>query len=102
MKTPEEYARILTNAQGKALSWLRGDDTSSVSTASVDDRFQRALVAQHATQDIIAKYVAQGYRILGRPKNSEDVNEWFPEEDVRSRVSKGRPSLVRLKHHEVL
>jgi hypothetical protein len=85
MKTPEEHARILTNAQEKAMSWLRGDDTSSESTASVDDRFQRALVVQRAklaTQDIISRYVAQGYRILGRPKNSEDVNEWFPEEDV--------------------
>jgi hypothetical protein len=105
MKTPEEHLRILTSAQGKAFSWLRQDDTSSESTVSVDDRFQRALVAQRdkrTTQDLIARYVAQGYRILGRPKISDDVSEWFPEEDVRSPVSNGRPSLVRLKDHEVL
>jgi hypothetical protein len=104
-KTPEGHLRILTNAQEKALSWLRRDDTSSESTASVDDPFQRALVAQRderTTQYIIARYVAQGYRLLGRPKNSEDVSEWLPKGDLRSSASNGRPSLVRLKDHEVL
>jgi hypothetical protein len=104
-KAPEEHLRILTSSQEKALSWLRRDETSSESTASVNDRCQRALVAQRdkrTTQDLIARYVAQGYRILGRPKNSEDVSEWFPEEDVRSPGSNGRPSLGRLKDHEVL